>query len=170
MEACTQCWEPGWPREPGWASHCGRVVVGRPFMVCKARWMAPKHSVLKSLPESDKELRQMKEILCLAHKNNLMEIVLKRFPLRKALRVLGGHICAQYTSSCTRSARVVHCYRKRWSNRKPCGLCAPRHKPANILTLKKRKSVLDWSKERECGYVMDEFRGNTQSISQMWPS
>ena len=43
--------------------------------------------VLKSSPESDKELREMTEILCLAHENNLMDGALENFPLRKGLRV-----------------------------------------------------------------------------------
>lgn len=55
-------------------------------------WLAkpdewPPNIVVKSSPESDKELREMKEILWLAHENNLMDSVLENFPLRKALRV-----------------------------------------------------------------------------------
>ena len=37
----------------------------------------PKNIVLKSSPESDKVLREMKEILCLVHENSLMDGVLE---------------------------------------------------------------------------------------------
>ena len=65
----------------------GTCCGGKALHGFQSQMNAPQNIELKSSPQSDKELGEMKEILWLVHENNLMDGMLENFPLRKALGV-----------------------------------------------------------------------------------